>query len=61
MKVVDPVCGMQIDPDKAEAKLEYSGATYWFCSLACRTQFAAAPAKYLSPGAAAPRRRQEDR
>ncbi len=26
-KVTDPVCGMQIDPDKATGKSEYRGQT----------------------------------
>ncbi len=55
MKVTDPVCGMQIDPEQAAGKFEYAGVTYWFCSQACRRQFVADPAKYV---AAANARRQ---
>ncbi len=46
MKVTDPVCGMQIDEQKAAGKFEYDGVTYWFCSQACRKTFAAEPARY---------------
>ena len=42
----DPVCGMDIDPNKAAAKAEYEGETYHFCSTACRDKFTAAPQKY---------------
>ncbi len=46
----DPVCGMAVDPAKAEAKFEYDGKTYYFCCAGCREKFAAAPDKYLSRG-----------
>ncbi len=36
---VDPVCGMQVDPRRAAAKVRYRGKTYYFCSLACRDDF----------------------
>ena len=26
----DPVCGMSVDPQKAAAKVEYAGKTYYF-------------------------------
>lgn len=34
--VTDPVCGMTIDSATAAAHEEYAGATYYFCSPACR-------------------------
>ncbi len=40
--VQDPVCGMNIDPDKArEAGLfiETDGQTYYFCSEECANEF----------------------
>jgi Cu+-exporting ATPase len=48
MKVTDPVCGMQIQVEKAVAKVEYQGKTYYFCTEACRDQFQKNPAKYAS-------------
>src|ERR1043165_2732315 len=46
--VVDPVCGMTVDPHSAKQRHQHQGRTYYFCSAGCRTKFAADPAKYLS-------------
>ncbi len=46
MKVTDPVCGMQIEAEKAAGKAEYQGTTFWFCSASCRKRFDADPARY---------------
>ena len=45
----DPVCGMVVDPQKAAAKVEYAGHTYYFCAQGCARRFEQAPEKYLSP------------
>lgn len=45
-KVKDPVCGMEVDPAKAE-KLEYQGKTYYFCSKSCKDEFAKNPSQYI--------------
>jgi P-type Cu+ transporter len=45
----DPVCGMAVDPDKAEHRCEHAGHTYYFCSHHCRARFEAEPARYLTP------------
>lgn len=45
-KVVDPVCGMTIDPAKAAESSEWHGQTYHFCSKSCKGKFDADPAKY---------------
>ena len=45
--VIDPVCGMKIDPAKAEATVERQGVNHHFCSQSCATQFRADPVKYL--------------
>jgi P-type Cu+ transporter len=47
--VLDPVCGMTVDPHSARHRHDYKGHTYYFCSAGCRTKFAADPEKYLSP------------
>jgi len=47
--VLDPVCGMTVDPHTAKHRHDYKGRTYYFCSAGCRTKFAADPEKYLSP------------
>ncbi len=49
MKVTDPVCHMQIEPEKAAGKTEYQGQTYWFCSESCKKKFEAKPAQYAKP------------
>src|SRR6516164_10421254 len=48
----DPVCGMTIDPAKAEHRAEHAGHSYFFCSAKCREKFAAEPARYVSPARA---------
>ena len=47
--VIDPVCGMTVDPGTTPHKHVYKGETYFFCSGGCRTKFAATPDKYLGP------------
>ena len=42
----DPVCNMQVDPNKAAGKSEYQGQTYYFCSARCKKRFDANPAQY---------------
>ncbi len=49
----DPVCGMTVTPQSPH-RHEHAGTSYYFCSTGCRTKFAADPAKYLQPAAAAP-------
>jgi Cu+-exporting ATPase len=44
--VIDPVCGMRIDPDDAAAEVEHGGTTYYFCSGACRSLFVATPDQF---------------
>ncbi len=45
--VIDPVCGMTVDPATAKHKAEHYGQSYYFCSAGCRTKFVATPEKYL--------------
>ena len=47
-KVVDPVCGMQIEPAKAAGKSGYKGKTYYFCSDHCKRTFDANPEAVLN-------------
>jgi Cu+-exporting ATPase len=46
-KVIDPVCGMTVDPNKTPHRHVHQHHTYYFCGNGCRTKFAADPAKYL--------------
>ncbi len=50
----DPVCGMTVDPATSKHRMEHGGSVFHFCSAGCRVKFAADPAKYLAPKAAAP-------
>ncbi|MBI2714775.1 MAG: heavy metal translocating P-type ATPase [Rhizobiales bacterium] len=45
--VIDPVCGMSVDPHTAKHRADYRGHTYYFCNPGCRTKFVADPQKYL--------------
>ena len=47
--VVDPVCGMTVDPATTVHHATHQGAEYHFCSAKCRERFIAEPQKYLSP------------
>ena len=49
----DPVCGMEVTYQSAEARSEYKGKTYYFCSLGCKEDFDKDPEKYLSQEQAA--------
>jgi len=54
--MVDPVCGMAVDPAAAKHRREHAGRTYYFCSNRCRERFEAEPARYLTPPASEPHR-----
>jgi Cu+-exporting ATPase len=44
----DPVCGMSVEPDKAGAKHEHEGTTYYFCCHHCAEKFKTDPKKYIA-------------
>ncbi len=50
-KVIDPVCKMEIDDNKAAAKSEYQGKTFHFCSRGCKASFDRGPEKYVKASA----------
>jgi Cu+-exporting ATPase len=55
--VLDPVCGMTVDPDGTAHHADHAGQHFHFCSAGCRTKFVADPERYLgdrTPAAAAP-------
>ncbi|MDO8912125.1 MAG: heavy metal translocating P-type ATPase [Phenylobacterium sp.] len=52
-KVIDPVCGMTVDPLTTPHHAEHGGHDFHFCSAGCRTKFQADPFRYLEPTAAA--------
>jgi Cu+-exporting ATPase len=47
--VLDPVCGMTVDPQRSAGAVEHRGQKYYFCSKGCAAKFEADPAKYLHP------------
>jgi Cu+-exporting ATPase len=46
-KVIDPVCGMTVDPSAGTPSYRHDGHVYHFCSDGCRSKFAADPSRYL--------------
>ena len=51
MKVHDPVCGMEIEPQSAFAKREHMGQMFYFCSQSCVDQFDKDPHRYVMTSA----------
>ncbi len=43
----DPVCGMAV-PQHDHPHLQLDGAPWWFCSVACREEFASDPSRFAS-------------
>jgi len=46
-QTIDPVCKMQVNPQKVDAKIDYKGKTYYFCNAGCLKAFTKEPEKYL--------------
>ena len=44
----DPVCGMDVTYETAQARTEYDGQTYYFCSIDCKETFDQDPEKYVA-------------
>ncbi len=47
--VIDPVCGMHVDPATGKPEAEHGGVSYHFCSAGCKEKFQAGPERYLDP------------
>ncbi len=47
--VIDPVCGMTVQPATAAGSHEHQGKTYYFCATSCLTKFRTDPIYYLTP------------
>lgn len=45
--VIDPVCGMTVNPETAAGSFEHQGKTYYFCSQHCLSKFQTNPDSYL--------------
>jgi YHS domain-containing protein len=51
--VVDPVCGMVVDPTVAQARslhVEHDGRDFYFCARGCKLDFEEDPEHFLDPG-----------
>ena len=46
-KQTDPVCGMQVDEQRAAGRSEHDGQTYYFCSQNCKAKFDQNPEQYV--------------
>lgn len=46
LAAIDPVCGLQIDPD-AKLFISVRGHSYYFCTEKCREEFKQDPVKYM--------------
>ena len=46
--VLDPVCGMTVDPARAAGQVEHQGQMYYFCSKGCAAKFTADPERFLA-------------
>ena len=53
--VIDPVCGMSVDPKKAKIKAYIEGQNYYFCAEGCLKAFEENPSKYISTECAKPK------
>ena len=47
--MIDPVCGMTVEPASAAGSHIHAGQTYHFCSKHCLARFAADPERFLAP------------
>jgi Cu+-exporting ATPase len=45
--MIDPICGMEVEPSKAAGSHKYNGQIYYFCSHHCVTKFKEDPEKFL--------------
>jgi Cu+-exporting ATPase len=45
--MIDPICGMDVEPGTAAASHVYNGQTYFFCSHHCLAKFEQDPGKFL--------------
>jgi P-type Cu+ transporter len=50
--VLDPVCGMTVNPQNAAGSIEYKGQTYYFCRAHCLQKFREDPEQFLNKPAA---------
>src|SRR5260370_3747254 len=52
--VIDPVCGMEVDPATSAGSFEYKGTSFHFCSVRCLEKFKNAPDSFVTRRAPKP-------
>jgi Cu+-exporting ATPase len=45
--MIDPVCGMTVEPRTAAAAWDHEGTTYYFCSVGCLDRFRTDPDRWI--------------
>jgi Cu+-exporting ATPase len=45
--MLDPVCGMKVDPESTDLSFRSNGTTYFFCSSSCYEKFKEHPEEYV--------------
>lgn len=50
--LVDPVCGMTVDRERARHLAEHAGVVYAFCCVGCRSSFIREPTAFVGPSVA---------
>lgn len=58
--VIDPVCGMSVEPAKSAGSRSYLSNTYYFCSMDCASKFVADPAMYANANTATKSQSKQD-
>ena len=46
-RVIDPVCGLEIDSEQTAIQSKFEGQTYFFCSTTCAREFEKHPREIL--------------
>ncbi len=44
---IDPVCGMEVDPQTVAGTFQHQGKTYYFCSQGCLEDFKEDPESFI--------------
>src|SRR6266511_4179753 len=50
--MTDPICGMNVEPERAAGSHVHNGQTYYFCSRHCLAEFKEDPERFLKSPAA---------
>lgn len=59
--LTDPVCGTQVEWEKAAGVVSYGGRLYYFCCGKCRSTFLHMPRRYCGAGTCAGEQHRTER